>query len=1609
MFDKIIAHTSFIGETGYANHSRNFFTALNKIIPVKVRNFAAGGTWTGLNNGKPHEDEWYLTDEHRRMLYKQTCTDNGKRTDHYIYGGSEEDEKGNVLNIVLNEVNHYYFYDNYNGPKIAYNVWETTLYPEDFFDRLLEFDQLWVPTKWQRDCVIKQGYVGDNVKIVPEAVDANIFCPEEILKIDSLDDYKDDRFKFLLFGRWDYRKSIEEIMSCFLNTFSKDEPVDLIASVDNPFSIDGIKTTEERLKHYGFEDDRIKIKHFPSREDYVKYLKSGNVFLSCARSEGWNLPLIESIACGTPSIYSNWGAQLEFAEGKGLPVDIIGEKLASNGEGQGYIGDAPGNFCEPDFNNLSTVMRDAYKNYKDHKRKALEDSEIIIKEFTWEHMAIKSHNNVKDFYKNMMGKTLNMELYQDQFINGNVIVKGSRSCNDRYDSLKKVFSNYKRSFTILDIGANFGYYSIRASSEYDAISVMIEGRKEECDKLVEIAKSNYCKEKLIVINKKLTIYDLEEMVKCEHFDVVFALNVLHHFDKKDIHKACDLVSQLGDNLIIETPPIDDEGACGKENLEYIVNYFKNKDKILLGSFDRHTDDKKSDIFWLKTNKDKLTSTYFEYDTLMTNGTVPKDLVHLLKKPFNLVLSNFEEKKIINNKKQKQFKWIDGINLKTFISLNGVYPNHNFLINSIQNRNIETDYKWDNTNRDLVMHNFIMNGHKLNLIDFDDEGIEGKNQKTDDSQISFLIESLTSNPEKAENEISRNPHEIVDKYMSGIKTDSKNMNRNKINAYIYILEKLLSKNKEINIIETGCSANIMSGGGTSIFSDFIANVSKGKIVTIDISQSQIDLCKELTKENKDYIDYRCGDSVSVLGGMTDSELNNIDLFYFDSYELDLKNPQSCMEHHLRELKTVFDNISDEAIIAVDDNYIGGNWWMDWHTTTDNWNTSSTERLDMTEDVGKGILIRDFLLNNGWKMSTPVETMVNCVFIFEKDKEYKPIVKKDDNEVYKSVKPYNKSYTSDSYNSFSHRQISILVVHRGDLTGLLDTVETVFNLSKYKDKVEMLIRLDDDEEASYNSLVNNKFINSYNIKIYSGDRYGFINMHKYWNEIAGLAVGDILIPWGDGLQMLDYGWDEDLYQHVGSISVFHNITYKMENGKLVPWPWANLSPGLTRGLYDIMGMIGPSPLIDGYLDHVGGRVGIKVRTNARVLLSGDNIPNDGEQVACDHGSSPPIKKQMAEDVDRVIRYLEEKNISRKLVPDVYFNLEHDLFVELTGGDISKKYFVEYINESDNSNIFGREIKTYTWVRNKVPSDISLLLRVSSVEDGIFFEKRINTHPKAFICFDSRSLGDNLAWMPYIEEYMKKNDRGVVACTFWNKLFELEYPEIDFVEPGSVVNNISGQYNIGWYEPWNPKKNPNNFRTIPLQQTCSDILGLDYKEVKPRITIPNKPRNIEGKYVCIGVHATAQVKYWNNPNGWREVADYLNSKGYKVICISKEGMEYMGNKVPDNIIDKTGDYSIEDRIVDLKYADAFIGISSGLSWLSWAVGTPTVLISGHTYPWFEPSEGVERVHNSEVCHSCGNDPDLVFDKGDWNWCPRNKNFECSKSITPEDVIQSINKILS
>jgi autotransporter strand-loop-strand O-heptosyltransferase len=342
----------------------------------------------------------------------------------------------------------------------------------------------------------------------------------------------------------------------------------------------------------------------------------------------------------------------------------------------------------------------------------------------------------------------------------------------------------------------------------------------------------------------------------------------------------------------------------------------------------------------------------------------------------------------------------------------------------------------------------------------------------------------------------------------------------------------------------------------------------------------------------------------------------------------------------------------------------------------------------------------------------------------------------------------------------------------------------------------------------------------------------------------------------------------------------------------------------------------------------------------------------------------------------------------------------FLEIKGNSDSMfdiKFFDEngtchYHNKTESNRWFRLNREYFTKWNTKVWEDDKLIY-----DDTLNYKGK-----KVFISFDSSSLGDTIAWIPYILEFKKKHECDVVVSTHKNFLFEKVYPELEFVSPGSTVNGIHGMYVIGWF--YDPNKEPEMPNTIPLQKTATNILGLDYEEIKPRIDYKIGDRPYEDKYVTIATNSTSGCKFWTK-EGWQELINHLHSLGYKVINVSKE-------KNPFKNAEQINDTSMENTMNVIHHSEFFIGLSSGLSWLAWGIGKHVVMISNFTEPDHEFTTNCTRIVKLDVCNGCWNSPIYKFDKGDWNWCPVHKGtkrqFECHKTITPKMVIDQIKHLL-
>ena len=298
------------------------------------------------------------------------------------------------------------------------------------------------------------------------------------------------------------------------------------------------------------------------------------------------------------------------------------------------------------------------------------------------------------------------------------------------------------------------------------------------------------------------------------------------------------------------------------------------------------------------------------------------------------------------------------------------------------------------------------------------------------------------------------------------------------------------------------------------------------------------------------------------------------------------------------------------------------------------------------------------------------------------------------------------------------------------------------------------------------------------------------------------------------------------------------------------------------------------------------------------------------------------------------------------------------------------------------------------------------------------------KIFIEFagGTTGLGDVICIMPLLDRFREYNKSEIfiqVRNPIAPKLFQKTYPEIKFIPEYPEDLSIFDKAFSLIHEK----------HDVPLQQIFAPQLGFfDGGYVRPKVDSFRRERPIQNKYVTIGIHATAQLKYWNHPSGkrvqpqspnWDSLCSMIRKSGYTPVVVDlyeTYGVDNFRNGVPKKANKKIG-MPIEDVMNYIEHSEFFIGPSSGLAWLAHAAGKPVCIVSNFTEDWNEfdlTLPDYKRITNKAVCHGCWNkiNVDFQFDNMDWYWCPlhkgTNRQFECHTSITPEMVFEEIKEWL-
>lgn len=154
---------------------------------------------------------------------------------------------------------------------------------------------------------------------------------------------------------------------------------------------------------------------------------------------------------------------------------------------------------------------------------------------------------------------------------------------------------------------------------------------------------------------------------------------------------------------------------------------------------------------------------------------------------------------------------------------------------------------------------------------------------------------------------------------------------------------------------------------------------------------------------------------------------------------------------------------------------------------------------------------------------------------------------------------------------------------------------------------------------------------------------------------------------------------------------------------------------------------------------------------------------------------------------------------------------------------------------------------------------------------------------------------------------------------------------------------------------------------------------------------------------------VTNWKNRNvphvTWCEIVAGLKAMGLDVVIVGTERDLPAGNM---DVTDLRGKTSLHDLHALIKMARVFVGGDSGPFHVMQATRTPAVALFTSVFydlrVW--DTEQVFSVGPATGCHSCySKQPPLVRSLE----CPENKNYECTKNVLSEDVMEAVKKILA
>ena len=359
-------------------------------------------------------------------------------------------------------------------------------------------------------------------------------------------------------------------------------------------------------------------------------------------------------------------------------------------------------------------IREQYLKFLD-REPTLDDldfyfEEIKNKKINLEQLSLILKNS-NEFVKlekvNSDNNSKKIDTYNDVRIKGQTISSGYRESEERYKEIFKFCKKFNRPISVLDLGAAEGYFTFRLSEDFSGVFIAVESDSQR--NLLDSCKKNKNRN-ILLLEKQMNLKNLKNLKEVQHFDIVLALNIVHHFDEP-FQDVIDTLVSMSSFCFFEHPNILENSATKnshrlkneKLNLEKFEPQLLNTNESGLGD---STNKKLQRNMWLLKNTKSKTIDRPWRGTQKYNDEFGPDTQIDIK-------SNFDEIVIDYSLRDESRPWIQGIDLRTFLENNRVYPTNDDVLNLIDDMKVEDA-------RDLGPHNLILNGHELFAIDQNDK-------------------------------------------------------------------------------------------------------------------------------------------------------------------------------------------------------------------------------------------------------------------------------------------------------------------------------------------------------------------------------------------------------------------------------------------------------------------------------------------------------------------------------------------------------------------------------------------------------------------------------------------------------------------------------------------------------------------------------------------------------------------------------------------------------------------------------------------------------------------------------------------------------------------------